>query len=111
MSFYGMIRKMTLVLSLATEGVGVFLIVREQAVNAPCNPHSSPTTGTGISINCEKVMSFYFLDQAMIVGGLMITLLALFVLAKRDSEARELRAVRKIYRLHQREEETHRKAA
>jgi hypothetical protein len=94
-----------------TVGVGIFLIAREQAVSASCNSLSSPTTGTGISVNCENVMSFYFLGYAMIVGGLMITLLALFVLAKRDREARELRAVRKIYRLRQREEESQRKAA
>lgn len=77
-----MMRKSFLLLSIAAVAVGIWLIVRVHPLNGVCSSNSSPLTGAGISANCMNMVSFYFVGFALIVGGLIVMMLAMFSMAK-----------------------------
>jgi UPF0716 family protein affecting phage T7 exclusion len=87
------VRRLTLALSLATVAVGVWLIVREHGPNNACQILSSPLTGTGVGLNCQSVLALYFLGFVLVIGGLLITALALVAMVRSDRAARREQAV------------------
>ncbi len=77
-----------LVLSLALAGVGVYVIANVHHVENVCSNNASPLTGAGLGVNCENVVSFYFIGFAIIIAGLIIFMLALITRSKRERDAR-----------------------
>jgi hypothetical protein len=76
------IRNITVVISLAVTGAGIWLLSRVHSVVNACNSIASPTNGIGLRSNCQNSLSFYFLGFAFTVGGLVIFSLAVFAIKK-----------------------------
>lgn len=77
------VRRATIVLSLLSLGVGVWLVARVHDVDNACKSVASPLTGSGLRINCQNMISYYYVGFALTLGGLIILGLALFGLARR----------------------------
>lgn len=78
-----MIRKITVLLSLAVTGGGIWLLTRVHSVVAACSSIASPLTGTGLKPQCMNSLSLYFLGFAFTICGIVILSLATFTMAKR----------------------------
>jgi hypothetical protein len=105
------IRRITVLLGLATLSVGVWLITRAHEVTTACSSNASPLTGAGLSLNCMNMVSFYFLGFALAVGGLVIMMLALFAMVKREHRARRSYVAPAVHHLHDRDAGTLRDVA
>lgn len=79
-----MVRKITFALSVATLLVGVWLIASVHSLNATCKVLPPDYTGTQAAGDCARVVSSYFMGFALAVGGLIILILALFHVVRRD---------------------------
>ena len=75
-------KKSFLLLGLVTLSAGLWLLLRTAPANAACGALSSPLTGTGVSPNCQNLLSSYFMGYALMLGGLMTMLLSLLSMAK-----------------------------
>jgi glycerol-3-phosphate acyltransferase PlsY len=81
------IRNVTVVISLAVTGAGIWLLSRVHSVVSACSSIASPTNGIGIKTGCQSSLSLYFLGFAFTIGGLVILPLAVFAIQKhRGSE-------------------------
>ncbi len=78
-----MIRKITVLLSLAVTGGGIWLLTRVHSVIAACSVIGSPLTGTGLKPQCENSLSLYFLGYAFTILGLVVLSLAMFAMRSR----------------------------
>lgn len=88
-----MIRRATIILSLATIGVGAWLLSRVHSVNNACSSVTSPLTGSGLRIDCQNMVSYYYIGFALTLGGLLVLGLTLFaVRRRREHQARHERA-------------------
>jgi hypothetical protein len=74
------IRKITVLLSLAVTGGGIFLLTRVHSVVAACSVIGSPLTGTGLKPQCENSLSLYFLGFAFTILGIVVLSLATFAM-------------------------------
>ena len=81
-----MIRRITFLLSLATIGVGIWVILRVGPTNAACDTTLSFNAGNGASVNCMNVVSSYFMGYALTIGGLLILALALWGMSKHERQ-------------------------
>lgn len=77
-----MIRKITVLLSLAVTGGGIWLLTRVHSVIAACNSIASPLTGTGLRPQCMDSLSLYFLGFAFTICGIVVLSLATFAMKK-----------------------------
>jgi hypothetical protein len=77
------IRKITVLLSLAVTGGGIWLLTRVHSVIAACSSIGSPLTGTGLKPQCESSLSLYFLGYAFTILGLVALSLAAFAMESR----------------------------
>jgi hypothetical protein len=77
------IRNITVVISVAVTGAGIWLLSRIHSVINACNSLASPTSGTGLRLGCQSSLSLYFLGFAFTIGGLVILSLAIFAIKKR----------------------------
>ena len=77
-----MIRNITVVISLAVTGAGIWLLSRVHSVVNACNSIASPTGGIGLKTGCQNSLSLYFLGFAFTIGGLVILSLAVFAIKK-----------------------------
>lgn len=98
-----MIRRITIALSLAVIGAGVWTITRVDHVNSVCSSNSSPLTGAGLGPNCENVVSFYFIGFAFVLLGLILLMLTLLSRAKKERVSRRQSARRAESKARQRE--------
>jgi hypothetical protein len=76
------IRNVTVVISLAVTGAGIWLLTRVHSVVNACKSLATPTSGIGIRTGCESSLSLYFLGFAFTVGGLVILSLAVFAIKR-----------------------------
>jgi hypothetical protein len=76
------IRNVTVVISVAVTGAGVWLLSRVHSVASACNSIASPTSGIGLKTGCESSLSLYFLGFAFTIVGLVILSLAVFAIKK-----------------------------
>jgi hypothetical protein len=74
------IRKITVLCSLAVTGGGIWLLTRVHSVIAACSSIASPLTGTGLKPQCMNSLSLYFLGFAFTIGGVVILSLAMFTM-------------------------------
>jgi hypothetical protein len=101
-------RKITIFLSLITIAVGAWLVDKEHSVAAVCS--TTAGTGLGLGAKCMSEVSTYFIGFALVAGGLIIFMLALLLMTKRDvSLYRKQKAT--ISKLHREEAERRRDAA
>lgn len=77
-----MIRNITVVISLAVTGAGIWLLSRVHSVVNACNSIASPTGGIGLKTACQNSLSLYFLGFAFTISGLVILSLAIFAIKK-----------------------------
>ena len=77
-----MIRNVTVVISLAVVGAGIWLLSRVHNVVNACNSIASPTSGIGLKTSCQSSLSLYFLGFAFTIGGLVIFSLAVFAIKR-----------------------------
>ncbi len=106
-----MIRKAAIILSLATIGVGVWLLSRVHAINDACSSIASPLTGSGLRIDCQNMVSYYYIGFALLLGGLLVLGLTLFAVAQRQRELRARRESAEVARLRLQEKTSMRDAA
>jgi hypothetical protein len=78
------IRKITVLLSLAVTGGGIWLLTRVHSVVAACSSIASPLTGTGLKLGCENSLSLYFLGFAFTILGIVVLSLATFAMRSRS---------------------------
>jgi hypothetical protein len=97
------IRKITIVIALAAVAVGAVLITRAHSVTTACSSNGSPLTGAGLSSNCMNMVSFYFLGFALAIGGLVIMMLALFAMGRREHGERRSAARPAVHHLRDQE--------
>jgi glycerol-3-phosphate acyltransferase PlsY len=76
------IRNITVVISLAVTGAGIWLLSRVHSVVNSCNSLASPTGGIGLKTGCESSLSLYFLGFAFTIGGIAILSLAVFAIKR-----------------------------
>jgi hypothetical protein len=77
------IQKITVLLSLAVTGGGIWLLTRVHSVVAACRVIGSPLTGTGLKPQCENSLSLYFLGFAFTILGIVVLSLATFAMKSR----------------------------
>jgi hypothetical protein len=77
-------RKTFFLLGVATLLVGVWFLLRTTPTNAACSALSSPLTGTGVSPKCQNLLSTYSMGYGLMLSGLMVVLLSLVSMAKRQ---------------------------
>jgi hypothetical protein len=78
----GVIRNVTVVISLVVVGAGIWLLSRVHSVVTACNSIANPTGGIGLKSGCESSLSLYFLGFAFTIGGLVVLSLAFFAIKK-----------------------------
>lgn len=105
-----MTRKVTIFLSLVAVVVGVWLVSTEHSIAMVCS--TTPRTGSGIGIGdkCVSAVSTYFIGVALMSAGVVIVILALLLLEKRDITSYRKQKTT-ISKLHREEAERRRKAA
>jgi hydrogenase/urease accessory protein HupE len=88
-------------MSLATLGVGVWLLTRVHAVTAVCSGTVSLFTGAGVSTHCMNMAASYFLGFALVMLSLLALAISLISMAKKERyDRRRLRrsAITKLQR-------------
>ena len=95
-------------MSLATLGVGIWLLTRAHAVAAGCSGTVSLFTGTGVTSHCMNEAASYFLGFALTILGLMVLAIALFTMARKERFAERMNRRRAITTLQRRETERER---
>ncbi len=75
-------RRIFLILALATLSAGVWLLVRAVPADATCGSLTSPLSGTGAGAKCANLLSSYFTGYALIVIALITAMLALISMSK-----------------------------
>ncbi len=100
-----MIRRITIVLSLAVTGAGVYLITQVHSINVDCASNASPLTGAGVKPDCMSSLSLYFIGFVLLIGSLVVLMLALMSMKDRDD--RHDSARRASERLRERGSGTH----
>jgi len=76
------IRRLTLLLSLAAVAVGIWLITRVGPLNAACNTSGSAHPGIGVDAKCTDIVASYFMGFALSIGGVTVLLLALIAMRR-----------------------------
>jgi hypothetical protein len=76
------IRNITIVISLAVTGAGIWLLSRVHSVVSACSSIGSPITGIGLKTGCQSSLSLYFLGFAFTICGVVILSLAVFAFKK-----------------------------
>jgi hypothetical protein len=76
------IRNITVVISLAVTGAGIWLLAHSHSVVNSCNALASPTNGIGLKTGCESSLAVYFLGFAFTILGLISLALAVFAIKK-----------------------------
>jgi hypothetical protein len=76
-------RRITIFLSLATIAVGAWLVDKEHGVASACS--TTAATGIGLGAKCMNAVSSYFIGFALVGGGLIIFMLAILLMTKRDT--------------------------
>ncbi len=100
-------RRVSVVLSVATLGVGVWLLTRIHSVASVCSGTVSLTTGAGgVSTHCMNMAAMYFLGAALVMLSLVVLALSLFSTARKQHSDRRSERRRAISRLQRRD--THR---
>jgi hypothetical protein len=102
-------RRVTIFLSLATIAVGSWLIAKEHGMSAVCS--SIAAAGVGLGSRCMNAMSFYFIGFALMAGGLIILMLAVFFMSKHEDHRRWRKEKAAVIKLRHEEADKLRKAA
>jgi ABC-type proline/glycine betaine transport system permease subunit len=102
-------RRVTIFLSLATIAVGSWLIAKEHSMSAVCS--SIAATGVGLGYRCMNAVASYFMGFALIAGGLLILMLAVFLMSKREDHRRWRKEKAAVIKLRHEEADKLRKAA
>jgi hypothetical protein len=105
------IRKITVLLSLAVTGGGIWLLTRVHSVIAACSSIASPLTGTGLKPQCMNSLSLYFLGFAFTICGIVVLSLATFTMKKSPLSLEISRIGDDISTLDERYRDTHRDVA
>jgi hypothetical protein len=79
------IRNITVFISLAVTGAGIWLLSRVHSVVNACSSIASPTSGIGLKTGCENSVTLYFLGFAFTICGVVILSLALFAIKRHRS--------------------------
>jgi hypothetical protein len=79
-----LMRRVSIVMSLAALGVGVWLLTRVHEVSSVCSGTVSLTTGGGVSTNCMNQAATYFLGAALVMLSLLALAISLISMAKRE---------------------------
>jgi glycerol-3-phosphate acyltransferase PlsY len=79
------IRNITVLISLAVTGAGIWLLSRVHSVVNACSSIASPTSGIGLRSGCESSVTLYFLGFAFTICGIVILSLALFAIKRHRS--------------------------
>lgn len=90
---------MTVFLSLAATGLGIWLIAQAHSFNAACNASPLSGAGAGLSVNCINKVSFLFLGFAVVVAGLFTLLLVILMMVKRNRSEHNYRENSKVAHL------------
>jgi hydrogenase/urease accessory protein HupE len=77
-------RRVSIVMSLATLGVGVWLLTRVHATAAVCSGTVSLFTGEGVTTHCMNMAATYFLGFALVMLSLLALAIAFIAMAKKD---------------------------
>lgn len=104
-----MTRRVVIFLSLATMAVGSWLIAKEHSLAGVCS--TTAATGVGLGAQCMNAVSSYFIGFALITGGLLILMLSVFLMSKREDQRRFRRQNAAVLKLRHEEEDKLRKAA
>ncbi|MDE3065236.1 MAG: hypothetical protein KGJ36_06165 [Acidobacteriota bacterium] len=78
-----MIKRLTVVLSVACAGVGAWVLSRGHAQVSACDSYVAHLRGTSASTLCSRAESSYLLGVTLTMGGLVITTLVLFAMYKK----------------------------
>jgi hypothetical protein len=104
-----MTRRVIVFLSLATIAVGSWLIAKEHTMSAVCSTIAA--SGVGLGSKCMTAMSSYFIGFALLGGGLVVLMLAVFFMSKHEDHRRWRKERAAVITLRQKEAKKIRKAA
>jgi hypothetical protein len=71
-------------LSLTSIVVGTWLITKGHGLSSACSPKSSATSVGGMSTGCVSAVNSYFIGFALVAGGLIVLILAIVLMNKRN---------------------------
>jgi ABC-type proline/glycine betaine transport system permease subunit len=89
--------------------VGSWLIAKEHSLATVCS--TTAATGVGLGAQCMNAVSSYFIGFALIAGGLVILMLAVFLMSKREDQRRWRKEKAAVIKLRHEEADKLRKAA
>ncbi len=92
-------------MSLATLGVGVWLLTRVHSVAAVCAGTVSPITGSGVNTQCINMAATYALGLALTLLSLLALAISLYSIARSERYDRRRMRRRAITTLQRRESE------
>ncbi|MFZ1063251.1 MAG: hypothetical protein WAN30_07250 [Acidimicrobiales bacterium] len=75
-----MIKRLSVVVSLAVLGIGVWLVSRGHEVDRVCKVNSVTTNGNQHFSHCMNLISTYFLGYALCILGFILLLMSIFVI-------------------------------
>jgi len=81
------IKRATLLLSVATVGVGTWALTRGHSEVSSCNSLAGQVRTTSAGVVCARATSSYLMGAALAMGGLVIVTLVLFAMAKHASNS------------------------
>jgi hypothetical protein len=79
-------KRVTLFLSVATVGVGIWLLIQGHSQVSSCNGFAGQIRATSAGTFCARATSSYLIGAALTMGGLVIATLVLFAMAKHASD-------------------------
>jgi hypothetical protein len=77
-------KKIAIGLSLTSMVVGTWLITKEHSLSTVCTTKTSSTTIGGLSTGCMSAITSYFIGFALVAGGLIVLILAIVLMNKRN---------------------------
>jgi hypothetical protein len=77
-------QRIVVVLSLTSIVAGTWLITREHNLSSACITKTSSASIGGLSNGCMSAITSYFIGFALVAGGLIILIVALVLLNKRN---------------------------
>jgi hypothetical protein len=89
--------------------VGSWLIAKEHSLAGVCS--TTAATGVGLGAQCMNAVSSYFIGFALITGGLLILMLSVFLMSRREDQRHFRRQNAAVLKLRHEEADKLRKAA
>jgi hypothetical protein len=77
-------KRIVVVLSVFSIVVGTWLITKEHGVSSACTTKSSSTSIGGLSTGCMSAITSYFIGFGLVAGGLIVLILAIVLMNKRN---------------------------